>query len=152
MAPLYKTNECAENRHGAQTLNERPSLGRHAAGAGPLRGIWSVTRTAGVGRPAGKSGSLWFGGRYEYAHLFHPLSAPRAGLERIRKVLCFPCNFVAVELHDAHGVGGLPVIRKNILGDPNITAANDSPNGEALFARLIGACDLYVAPTADSLA
>ncbi len=39
MAPLYKTNECAENRHGAQTLNERPSLGRHAAGDGPLRGI-----------------------------------------------------------------------------------------------------------------
>src|ERR1700682_4231729 len=90
--------------------------------------------------------------RLPFAHPFDPLSAPRAGLERIRKVLCFPRNLVAAELHDAHGVGRLPVIRQNILGDPKITAANDSPHSEALFARLIGARDLYVAPTADSLA
>jgi hypothetical protein len=30
-----------------------------------------------------------------------------------------------------------------------ITAANDSPHSEAPFARLIGACELYVAPTGD---
>src|SRR6202453_4044471 len=89
---------------------------------------------------------------FPFAHPFDPLSAPRAGLERIRKVLCFPCNLFAAELHDAHGVGRLPVIRQNILGDPKITAANDSPHSETLFARLIGACDLNVAPTADSLA
>src|ERR1700722_14251794 len=85
-------------------------------------------------------------------HPFDPLSAPRGGLERVRKILCFPCHLVAAELHDAHGVGRLPVIRQNVLGNPKITAAKDSPHGEALFARLIGACDLYVAPAADSLA
>src|SRR5689334_8314622 len=35
----YKTNVCAGNRHGAQTLHEHPWLSRHAAGDGPLRGI-----------------------------------------------------------------------------------------------------------------
>src|ERR1700723_917728 len=78
-------------------------------------------------------------------HPFDPLSAPRGGLERVRKVLCFPCNLVAAELHDAHGVGRLPVIRQNKLGDPKITAAEDSRRGEALFARLLGSRDLYVA-------
>src|ERR1700692_4997129 len=98
--------------------------------------------------------SVSFPGHLDFplAQPFDPLSAPRAGLERIRKVLCFPCNLVAAELHDAHGVGRLPVIRQNILGDPKITATNDSPNSEALFARLIGAWGLYVAPTADALA
>jgi len=43
-------------------------------------------------------------------------------------------------------------IGQNVLGDPKIAAADDSPHGEALFARLIGTRDLYVAPTADSLA
>src|ERR1700733_6180692 len=85
-------------------------------------------------------------------HPFNPPSAPRAGLERVGKVLCFPCHLVAAEFHDADGVGGLSVIRQNIFGDPKITAANDSPHSEALFARLIGARDLYVAPAADSLA
>ncbi len=89
---------------------------------------------------------------FPFAHPFDPLIAQRAGLKRIRKVLCFPCNLVAAELHDAHGVGRLPVIRQNVLGDSKITAANDSPHSETLFARLIGARDLYVAPTADSLA
>jgi hypothetical protein len=89
---------------------------------------------------------------FPFAHPFDPLSAPRAGLERIRKVLCFPCNLVAAELHDAHGVGRLPVVRQNILGNPKIISANDSPHSEALPARLIGARDLYVAPTADSFA
>src|ERR1700677_2687740 len=89
---------------------------------------------------------------FPFAHPFDPLSPPRAGLERIPKVLRFPCNLVAAELHDAHGVGRLPVIRQNVLGDPKITAANDSPHSEALIARLIGARDLYVAPTADPLA
>src|SRR6202050_1154572 len=89
---------------------------------------------------------------FAFAHPFNPLSTPRAGLEGIPKVLCFPGNLVAAELHDAHGVRWFTVIRQNILGDPKITAADDSPHSEALFARLVGARDLYVAPTADSLA
>src|ERR1700677_4998180 len=76
---------------------------------------------------------------FPFAHPFDPLSAPRAGLEWIRKVLCFPRHLVAAELHDAHVIESLPVIGQNILGNQKITAANDSPHSEALFARLIGA-------------
>src|ERR1700722_20794363 len=80
--------------------------------------------------------------RSSFAHVLDPLSTPGAGLKRLRKVLCFPCNLVAAELHDAHGVGRLPVVRQNILGDPKITAANDPPHSETLFARLIRAREL----------
>src|ERR1700722_13554168 len=89
---------------------------------------------------------------FSIAHPFDPLSAPGARLERIGKVLCFPCNLVAAELHDAHGVGRLIVVCQDVFGDPKITAATDSPHGETLFTRLFSACDLYVASTADSLA
>ena len=53
-------------------------------------------------------------------HPFDPLCAPGARLERIRKILCFPCNLVAAELHDAHGVGRLTVICQDVFGDPKI--------------------------------
>ena len=85
-------------------------------------------------------------------HPFDPLSAPGARFERIRKVLRFPCNLPAAELHDAHGVGRLTVICQDVFGDPKITAATDSPHSETLFTRLVSTCDLYVASTADSLA
>src|SRR5690349_6476943 len=38
-------------------------------------------------------------------HSFDPLSAPCGRQEWIRKVLCFPHDLVAPELHDAHGIG-----------------------------------------------
>jgi len=71
--------------------------------------------------------SLRRAGKFPFTHPFDPLRAPRAGLERIRKVLCFSYNLVAAELHDAHGVRRPSVIRRNIFGDPKITATNDSP-------------------------
>src|SRR5580704_2587334 len=83
---------------------------------------------------------------------FDPLSAPCGSDEWIRKVLCFPRNLVVPELHDAHGVGGLAVIRQDEFGDPKITAANDSSDRKPLFARLTSALLLNVAPTAGSLA
>src|SRR5579863_2612668 len=43
-------------------------------------------------------------------HPFDPLSARCGSHEWIRKVLCFPPNLVAPELHDAHGAGRLAVI------------------------------------------
>src|SRR5215469_3843784 len=87
-----------------------------------------------------------------WVHPFDPLRAPCGSREWIRKVLGFPSNLVAPELHDAHGVGWLAVICQDEFGDPKITAANDSPDGKALFARLSSALDLYVASTADPLA
>src|SRR5580693_3247479 len=83
---------------------------------------------------------------------FDPLSAPCGSHEWIRKVLCFPRHLVAAEFHDAHGVGRLAVIGQDEFGDPKITAANNPPDSEPLFVRLISALVLYVASTADSLA
>ena len=85
-------------------------------------------------------------------HPFDPLSARCGSHEWIRKVLCFPRNLVAAELHDAHGVGRLAVICQDEFGDPKITAANDSSDSKSLFARLTSALALYVASTAGSLA
>src|SRR5580700_11080876 len=67
-------------------------------------------------------------------HPFDPLSARCRSHEWIRKVLCFPCNLVVPELHDAHGAGWLAVICYDQFGDPKIAAANDSPDSKPLFA------------------
>lgn len=85
-------------------------------------------------------------------HLFDPLSAPCGSRERIRKILCFSRNLVALELEDAHREGWLAVICQDEFGDPKITAANDSADSKPLFARLASALVLYVASTAGSLA
>src|SRR6202044_180660 len=85
-------------------------------------------------------------------HPFHQLSAPCGSHEWIRKVLRFPRNLVASELHDAHGVGRLAVICQDEFGDPKIPAADDSSDSKPLFARLTSALVLYVASTAGSLA
>ena len=85
-------------------------------------------------------------------HPFDPLRARCGSHEWIRKVLCFPRNFVAPELHDAHGVGWFRVIFQDEFGDPEITAADDSLDGKSLFAWLTSALVLYVASPAGSLA
>src|SRR6516164_8716089 len=50
-------------------------------------------------------------------HPFDPLRAPGTRLEGIRKILCFTCNLFVTELHDAHGVGRLTVIRQDVFAD-----------------------------------
>ena len=85
-------------------------------------------------------------------HPFDPLCAPGARRERIGKILRFPGNLVADELHDAHGVGWLSIICQDVFADPKIVPADDSPHSKTLFARLLGARDLYVLTTADALA
>src|ERR1700721_3658836 len=77
-------------------------------------------------------------------HPLDQLSAPCGSHEWVRKVLCLPRNLVAPELHDAHGVGRLAVIRQNVFGDPKIAAASDSSDIKPLVARLTGALILYV--------
>ncbi len=86
------------------------------------------------------------------AYPFDPLIAKCGSHKWIRKVLCFPRNLVASELHDAHGVGRLAVICQDEFGDPKVTAANDSSDDKPLSARLTGTLVLYVASTAGSLA
>ena len=77
-------------------------------------------------------------------HPFDPLSAECGSHKLIRKVLCFPRNLVALELHDAHGVGRLAVVCQDEFGDPKLTTANDSSDRKPLFGRLTGALVLYV--------
>src|ERR1700692_1353519 len=85
-------------------------------------------------------------------HPFDPLSARCGCHEWIRKVLCFPRNLVAFELHNADGVRRLAVIGQDEFGDPKIAAAKNSPDRKAFFVRLAGALVLDVASTAGSLA
>jgi hypothetical protein len=85
-------------------------------------------------------------------HPFDPLSAPCGSGKQICKVLCFPCNLVVPELHDAHGVGRLAIICQDEFGDPKITIANDSSDSKLLLARLTTALLLYVVSPAGSLA
>src|ERR1035438_1430980 len=85
-------------------------------------------------------------------HAFDPLSARCGSHEWIRKVLCFPRNLVAPELHDAYGVGRLAVIAQDEFGDPKIAAAKDSSDRKPLFVWLTRALALYVAATAGALA
>src|SRR5271157_3126949 len=81
-------------------------------------------------------------------HPFNPLSAECGSHEWIRKVLRFPRNLVALELHNAHGVGRLAVVCQDEFGDPKLAAANDSPNRKPLFVRLTSPLALYVASPA----
>src|SRR5580704_11737995 len=87
-----------------------------------------------------------------WVHPLDPLSAKCGSHEWICKVLCFPRNLDAFELHDAHGVGRLAVICQDEFGDPKITAANDASDSKPLFARLTSALALYIASTAGPLA
>src|SRR5579863_177993 len=84
-------------------------------------------------------------------HPFDPWRAKCGSHEWIRKVLCFMCNLVTRELHDAHGIGRLAVICQDVFGNPKTTAANDSLHGKPLNARLTSALALYVPPPASSL-
>jgi hypothetical protein len=65
--------------------------------------------------------------------------------------VCFPRNFVVLELHDAHGVGRLAVICQDEFRNPKITAADDPPDSKPLFVRLTRALILYAVPAAGSL-
>src|SRR3984957_18364443 len=85
-------------------------------------------------------------------HPFDQVSARRGWLEWIGKVLRFPRYLVAPELHDAHRVRRLAVIRENQFRNPKIAASNDSSHRESLLARLTGALGLVVAPPPLSLA
>src|SRR6185437_2777070 len=85
-------------------------------------------------------------------HPLYPLSTPCGNCEWIREVLCFAGDFAATELHDAHGEGGLAVVGQGEFGDPEIAAADDSPDSKPFLIRLTGSLILYVVPPAGLLA
>src|SRR5581483_6617377 len=91
-------------------------------------------------------------GRRLRLHSLDPLSAGYGSNQGVREILRLAGNHVVPELHDAHGVGGLAVIGEDKFGYPQITAADDSPDGKALFVGLTGALTQYVTPAASALA
>src|SRR5262245_16173095 len=84
-------------------------------------------------------------------HWFDPLSPRRPWLERIAKVLGLAGYLPIFELHYAHRVGRLPVVRKDEFSDPKVGNTQYPPYSEALFVWLRETRCLNVAPTADAL-
>src|ERR1700720_2509691 len=85
-------------------------------------------------------------------HPFHPPGPPRRELKRLCVVLRFPPDLVCLELHDAHRVDGTPVIGDHILGDPEVTPADNPPDDKARRpGRMLAAKGLHVVPSADPL-
>src|SRR3954447_7095539 len=85
----------------------------------------------------------------------HPLNqvrARRSGLEGVAKVLGLAGHLAIQELHDAHRIGRLAVIREDEFRDPEVAPADDAAHREALRVRLRGARGLDVVPAPDALA
>src|SRR5450432_120151 len=75
-----------------------------------------------------------------------------AGVKPIGEILGFVGHKSVAELHDAHRVGWYAVIAQYEFSDPEIAAADHSPDRKALFVRLEEPALLNVAPAADPLA
>jgi hypothetical protein len=85
-------------------------------------------------------------------HPLHPPGPPRRGLERLCEVLRLEHYLACLELHDAHRVYATPVIGDYILGDPEITPADNPPDHKARrLGRVLAAKGLHVVPPADPL-
>src|SRR5262245_27031999 len=75
-----------------------------------------------------------------------------SGVEPAGEILRFVGHQSFAEFHDAHGEGWYAVIGKYEFSDPEIPAADNSPDRETLLAWLDGSALLNVVPAADALA
>src|SRR5678816_333379 len=69
-----------------------------------------------------------------------------------REILRFVDDQPVAEFHDAHHVGWPVVIGQDVLGDPQLATAEDTPDREPLLVWLHRAALLDVMPAADPLA
>jgi len=60
----------------------------------------------------------------------YPLAPPVRSLERVREILCLVHDLTVAKLHNAHSVRWSPRVGDDVLGDPEITFAEDSPDIE----------------------
>jgi hypothetical protein len=98
----------------------------------------------GASTRAGSDGSLAFCARLDMRnctdislhHWLDPLRPPRRRRKRIGKVLRFVGHLVPTELHDAHRVSSLFLIRNEVLGNLQDTCTHYSPHLEP--RRLVG--------------
>src|SRR5271170_710676 len=60
----------------------------------------------------------------------HPLAPPGRRLEWIREILRFVHDLTVAELHNAHCVGGSPLVGDGVFRDPEITFSENSLDSE----------------------
>src|SRR5258708_4067778 len=70
----------------------------------------------------------------------------------IGEILCFVDHQSCAEFHDAHRVRWYAVIGKHEFSDPEIAAADNSPDRKTLLVRLDEPALLNIVPAADPLA
>src|SRR5215470_12946166 len=80
------------------------------------------------------------------------MRARGTGVKPIGEILCFVGHQPFAQLHNAHRVSWYAVIGKYEFGDPQIAAADNSPDCKTLLVWLDESALLNVVPTADPLA
>src|SRR3954466_9599616 len=80
------------------------------------------------------------------------MGAGRRRLKPIGEVLRFVGHQSLAQFHDAHGVRWYAVISKYELSDPELAAADNSPDRKSLLVWLDQSALLNVVPAADPLA
>src|ERR1700704_132018 len=73
-------------------------------------------------------------------------------VEPVGEILRFVGHQSVAEFHDAHRVGRVAVIAKYEFSDPEIAAADHSPDRKTLLVGLDGSALLNVVPAANPLA
>src|SRR4029077_10384163 len=73
-------------------------------------------------------------------------------LEPIAEILCFMSHQSVAKFHDAHRVRGYSVVGKYKLSNPEIAAADNSPDCKTLLVWLHESALLNIPPTVDPLA
>src|SRR3954465_13829867 len=91
----------------------------------------------------------------ECRDLVHSLNKVRTRGCRVKpigEILCFVGHQTFAEFHDAHRVRWYAVIGNDEFSDPEIAAADNSPDLKTLLVGLDGSALLNVVPAADPLA
>src|SRR5215831_10723790 len=86
------------------------------------------------------------------AHPLNKMGARGRWVEPIAEILRFVSHLPFAEFHDAHRIRGDAVIGKDEFSNPEIAAADNSPNRKTFLAWLHNAAFLNVPPTMDPLA
>src|ERR1700683_2640438 len=56
----------------------------------------------------------------------NPLAPPGRRLEGIREILCLVHDLAVAEFHDAHCVGGSPLVGDRVFRDPKVTFSENA--------------------------
>ena len=90
-------------------------------------------------------------GRRDVAHSLDKMRTRGSRVKPIGEILRFVGHQSFAEFHDAHGVRWYAVIGQYEFSDPEIAAADNSPDGKMLLAWLDGSALLNVAPAPNPL-